>query len=782
MLAAALAPCLAIPAWAQTPAAAPEAPLVLRATPMLSEAVPPNSEHSITFLFGDQMSGRSGLDARVIGHAELRQPGLSVHGNEITYDQMTDVVEVSGGVRINSKGNVYTGTRGQLQVDAFSGFLLHPTYRFLSNGGHGKGKRLDFLDRERARVSDATYTTCVRPGPDWVPDWILRATKLDVDQEEDEGRAQGAVLDFKGVPILALPSMTFGLSDKRRTGWLAPTLGIDSQNGISLTTPYYWNIAPNRDATVTPTVMSRRGINTEGEFRYLESNYHGQVVANFLPSDPLRGENRWSLFTQHSGTYDTGVSALGNVGLNLNINRASDNNYYSDFLGLTPDLTKQLTTRTLLTNGTLTWGRGNFTASLGAQKWQTLQDPTAPITPPYDRLPQLTARWGRINDHGFDYSINGDFSRFHNSFFWTQQPNADRSVVNAQISRPFLKPWGFFTPAASVHASNYRFDGALADGSTSASRLIPTMSLDSGLVFERRARYFGRSFTQTLEPRLKYIYTPYRDQSLIPNYDSGAYDFNFATIWADNAFAGDDRVVDNNLVTAGVTSRLLDPDTGAEALRLDFAQRYRFSPQQVVLPGGTPEARGWSDMMLGAGIHWTPKWSMDTVVQYNYDTRQSTRSTISTRYQPSAFHVLNLTYRNDRILNTKSVGVGWQWPLGDIFGSGRRSELGTRRTGGGSCSGRWYSVGRLDYDLVGKTMSNAIAGFEYDTGCWIGRIVFEKLQNGLGTSTSRIMFQLEFKGLTSLGTSPLSSLRDNIRGYQTLPQQLAPPSRFTNYE
>lgn len=774
-------PLAAAAAPAQAPAA--NAPLALRATPMLSEKLPPRSEHPITFLMGDQMSGRSGLDAKVIGDAELRQPGLSVHAHEITYDQMTDVVQISGGVRINSAGNQYTGTQGQLQVDAFSGFLLHPTYRFLATGGHGEGKKLTFIDRDRASIADGTYTTCVRPGPDWVPDWILRAAKLDVDQEEDEGHATDAVLDFKGVPILAVPSITFGLSDKRRTGWLPPTLALDSQSGISVTTPYYWDIAPNRDATITPTVMSRRGVNTEGEFRYLESNYNGKITADFMPDDRLRNANRWALFTQHSGTYDSGLSAIGKFGLNLNINHASDDNYYSDFLATGSGFNQLLTTRTLLTNGALTWGRGNFSASIGAQKWQTLQDPTAPITPPYDRLPQLTAHWGRINDGGFDYAVNGDFSRFHNSFFYTQQPNADRSVLNAQISRPFVAPWGFLTPAAKVHASDYRFfDGTLADGATTANRLIPTVSLDSGLVFERNASYFGRAFTQTLEPRLKYIYTPYRDQSLIPNYDSGAYDFNFATIWADNAFAGDDRVVDNNLVTAGVTSRLLDPETGAEALRLDFAQRYRFSPQQVTLPGTSPEARGWSDIMLGAGIHWTPKWSMDTVVQYNLDTRQSTRSSVSTRYQPSAFHVLNLTYRNDRILNTKSVGVGWQWPLGDIFGGGSHSELGTTRTGGGSCSGRWYSIGRLDYDLIGKTVSNLIAGFEYDTGCWIGRIVLEKLQNGLGTSTSRIMFQLEFKGLTSVGTSPLSTLRDNIRGYETLPRLATPPSRFTNYE
>ena len=774
VVAAALA-CLAGVALAQPAAQPDEAPLRLRATPMLAEKLPPGQPSAI-FVSGDEITGRADLETTVQGHAELRRPGLAVWGDTLGFDQGTDVATAIGHVRVNSKGDRYTAREGQLQVDAFEGFLLQPTYRLLVNDAHGDAARIDFQDRDRATLTEANYTTCVRPGPDWVPDWILRADKLTLDREDDVGQAEGAVLDFKGVPILPVPSLRFPLSDARQSGWLPPTMGLDSTSGLLLSVPWYWNIAPNRDATFTPTLMSRRGVELGGEFRYLENNYQGSAAGNLMPGDRLRQRTRWGLFTRHSGTYETGLSSVGSLGLALNLNRVSDNDYWRDFNGRG----MPLTTRLLASDGGLSWGRGDWSVNLRALKWQTLQDVTAPIVPPYDRLPQLSARWGRMNDGGLDYSVDLDATRFRADSFWTGQPNADREFVHAQLSRPVLRPWGFFTPKVQLHASHYQFDRPLADGRTAAGRVLPTLSLDSGLVFERDARYFGRAFTQTLEPRLKYVYTPYRDQNGLPNYDSGLYDFNFATIWADNIFAGNDRIVDNNLITAGLTSRLLDPQTGAEALRLSVAQRYRFTPQQVVLPGGAPSDKGLSDLMLGAGITWDPHWAFDSVVQYNRETNRSTRTTVQARYSPGPFRTLSAAYRLQRDLANESVDVGWQWPLGG--GPGGRGELGTTRQGGGSCSGRWYSVGRLNYSMNDRRLIEGLLGFEYDAGCWIGRVVLEKVNSSLTSSTKRIMFQLELVGLSRLGSSPLRSLRNSIPHYQLLRQETTSPSRFTDYE
>ena len=765
---------LAGPALAQTE------PLTLRATPLLAEDLPDNVNPP-TVVYGDRITGRTDLETVIEGRAELRQPGRVAFGDKLVYDETTDTATLTDGARVNAEGDRYTATSGQLRLDAMEGFLLQPTYRFLATGAHGASERIDMLDRDRSRVWQGTYTTCERygDGADWRPDWLLRADRLDLDREDDEGRAYGAVLEFKGVPILPVPTMSFPLGEQRKSGWLPPLIGLDNRSGLNLAVPHYWNIAPNRDATVTPGIMTRRGVDVQGEFRYMEVGYQGRLNANWMPNDRLRGGlNRWGYFVRHNGSHDTGIDGIGNVGVGLNLNRVSDNDYWRDFTrnGVA------LTTRLLANDGMLSWGRGDFSFNARALKWQTLQDVNAPILPPYDRLPQLVARWGRLNDRGFDYSVVGDFTRFHADPLLTRQVNADRAFVQAQVARPFTRPWGFLTPKLQLHATQYNFDGPLADGSSSASRVLPTFSLDGGLVFERDARYFGRAFRQTLEPRLMYVYTPYRDQSRLPVYDTGAYDFNFATIWAENAFAGNDRIVDNNLVTGGLTTRLLDPETGAEAVRLAVAQRYRFSGQQVVMPGGAPTTPGWSDLMLGASINWTPQWGLDTVVQYNLDTRTSTRTTVQGRYSPGPYRTVSMAYRHQRDLNSESVDVGWQWPLSQR--AGRRGELGsTARASGGSC-GRsdWYSVGRLNYDLHGRQLTEGLLGIEYDAGCWIGRLVVEKLHSSLTSSTKRILFQIEFVGLSRLGSDPLSRLRNTIPRYRYLRDDVTPPSRFTEYE
>ncbi|MDO5693395.1 MAG: LPS-assembly protein LptD [Pseudomonadota bacterium] len=751
-------------------------PLQLQATPLLAEQVP-RSAHSPLIVEGDRITGRTDLETVVEGDARLRQPGRVARADRLVYDATTDIATVTGDVRINAEGDRYTATSGQLQLDSMEGFLLQPTYQFLATGAHGQAERLDLLDRDRARITQGTYTTCRRDGPDWMPDWILRADRLHLDREDDEGLAEGAVLEFKGAPILPLPAMSFPLSERRKSGWLPPTIGLDSKSGLDLSVPYYWNIAPNRDATLTPAVMMRRGVELGAEFRYLEDNYQGSINASLMPNDRLRQRQRWAYFTRHGGYYDTGIAGIGTLGVALNLNRVSDNDYWRDFSRGGP----VLTTRLLGSEGAVSWARGDFSLAARALKWQTLQDVNAPIIPPYDRLPQLVGRWARLNDRGFDYSVDADFTRFRSDRFWTRQPNADRGFMHAQLARPFTRSWGFLTPKVQLHASSYRFDAPLTTGATSAHRVLPTLSLDGGLVFERDARYFGRDFLQTLEPRLMYVYTPYRDQNHLPNYDSGAYDFNFATIWSENAFAGHDRIVDNNLVTSGLTTRLLDAETGAEAVRLAIAQRYRFSGQQVVLPGGTPTGRGLSDIMLGAAINWSPRWAFESVMQYNPDTQRSTRTTVHARYSPGKFRTVSAAYRHQRDLESEHLDVGWQWPLGDLVG--RRGELGTTTsTSGGGCNGRWYSVGRLNYSLRESRLVDAILGLEYDAGCWIGRVVLEKLHSSTTSSTKRIMFQLEFVGLSRLGTNSLRTLRNNIPRYQYLREEVTPPSRFSAYE
>ncbi len=769
------------PASASAAATAADAAPALRASPLLQERIPEEVRPQLPiFVRGDRVSGQPDINATVEGNAELRRGDTIIHADRLDYEVPEDLAKARGNVRINRAGNVYEGSQLELRVDAFSGFFDDASYRFLANGAYGDASRVDFIDRDRAIVRDATYTTCQRNDEStWRPAWIVRAKTIRLDTAEEVGTAEGGVLEFMGVPVLPVPgSFTFPLSDKRKSGLLPPTMGIDSVSGAVYSQPYYWNIAPNRDATITPTVMAKRGVSLGGEFRYLEPTYSGELRGDYMPSDRLRDRDRWGLGLKHRGTIDTGIGAIG---LNVDVNRVSDDNYWRDFSTRTNGGINQLTQRLLPADASLTWGRNDMSLSLRTLRWQTLQDVNAPIVPPYDRMPQI--HWGYTPSQlpgGFDGSVEADYTNFHADRALTGQPNARRTYAMAQFSRPFLAPAGFLTPRVQFHATQYDFDSSLVStGRNTASRVLPTFSLDSGVVFERDARYFGRNFVQTLEPRAFYTYTPYRDQSMIPVYDTAANDFNFATIYTENGYSGSDRIADNNLLTLGVTTRFLDADTGAEAARFGIAQRVRFSDQKVVMPGESPVSERLSDVLLGAGINWTRQWGFDSTVQYNPKTERSIRTTIGARYNPSDYRTVSAAYRLQRG-TSEQIDVGWQWPINDLWGDKGR-DLGPGRGQGG---GRWYSVGRLNYSLQDRKLVDTVIGFEYDSCCWIGRVVLERLQSSVTTATTRLLFQIEFVGFSrlSLGSDPIQALKQNIPRYQYLREQVTPPSRFTNYD
>ena len=769
--------------------AAPSAPLALKSSPLLAEGVSrAPGEEGPTFVFGDRVSGRPDLETVIEGNAELRRGATSLRADRIEYYQPDDQLKTRGNVRINNAGNRFEGPELELKLDRFEGFFTTPSYRFLSNGGNGQASRVDFIDDKHLTAHNATYTTCEKGNEaSWQPAWQLTAKRVDFDMEEEVGVATGAVVRFKEVPILAFPKVSFPLSDKRKSGLLPPTLGLGSLNGFEIKQPYYFDIAPNRDATFSPTVMTKRGVDLAGEFRYLDPTYKGQVSANVMPGDKLRDRDRWSYSLQHLGAIDTGISGIGALGLNLNLNRVSDNDYWRDF----PVATGQVTQRLLTQDATLSWNRGYFSSSLRALKWQTLQDVNSPIIPPYDRLPQLTADYTRVDaplaglGSGFDWSLQGDYTRFSADRSLTKQPDANRAFTRLQLSRPWLAPWGYITPKVQLHATSYQFDAPLANGATTASRVVPTFSLDAGVQFERDTSLFGRSFTQTLEPRAFYVRTPFRDQSYLPNYDSGVSSFNFATVFTENAFVGNDRISDANLLTLGLTSRLLDPATGVEAVRLGVAQRLSFSDQQVSLPplgtlpvpGALPVTDRISDLLVGATVNWVPQWSFDGTVQYNPKLKQSELASIGLRYNPSNYRTLSAAFRRQRGIS-EQIDVGWQWPINDLWGD-KGKDLGAGRGQGG---GRYYTVGRLNYSTLDKKLVDAVVGLEYDGCCWIGRVVLQRSQNSTAASNTRLLFQLEMVGFSRIGSSPLETLKTSVPRYEYLRDKISPPSRFTTYD
>jgi LPS-assembly protein len=774
----------------QAAPAAPWSGLVLRSSPLLEEAISPRQEQEgAIYLQGQRLRVRPDLDMVIEGEASIRKPGVSIQAGELFFDQSQDEVEATGQVRLSRPGSLLTGPKLKLQIDSFQGTLTEPTFELYKSGAYGQAAQIEFVDDQRAIVREASYTTCRRtPGPEWLPSWVLKATRLNLDEEESTVRAEGVLLRFQDVPVLGIPAITFPLTTDRKSGLLPPVVGITTTSGVELAQPYYVDIAPNRDATVTTHLMSKRGVAVDTEFRYLERDYSGQARLNLMPTDSLRDQTRWGWSSQHGGSFDTGLDSVGRIGLGLNLNRVGDDNYWRDF----PRSGLVLTQRLLPSTGVLSWGRGNFSMSAQVQRWQTLQDINAPITPPYDRAPQIGLRYGQWQADGLDWSVQADTTRFEASYdriplapsaVRPVPRNGERSFVLAQVSRPWIRPWGFVTPKLQMHATRYQLDHELISGERSANRVLPTLSLDSGLVYERETQWFGRGVTQTLEPRAFYARTPFRDQSLLPVYDTGPTDFNLSTIYSENIYVGQDRLVDNDALTLGVTSRFFDANNGAEMLRVGMAQRIRFSQQQVVLPGLSAAAAGLSDLLLGAGVRWDDRWALDATVQINSQTDRVSRSTLQGRYSPSPYRVLNAAYRLNQGVS-EQIDLGWQWPLGDLLGRRDTTEESawTRTPGQGLGPDRWYSVGRLNFSLNESRMVDSLLGLEYDGGCWIGRIAFERIQSTVTTATSRLLFQLEFIGLARVGASPLNALRNNIPRYQNLRDSTVEPSRFQHYE
>ncbi|WP_285414714.1 LPS assembly protein LptD [Variovorax sp. efr-133-TYG-130] len=761
-----------------------DAPMTLRRTPQLAETIPP-AERGMrpSLVDGDRLYGRPDLEVVVEGDASLRRGETRITADRLTYQPPGDLATATGNVRLNQAGSVYEGPQLQLKVESFEGFFEHVRYTLLGTGAHGDAERIDFVDANVSVARHATYTTCLRENyAGWVPAWMLSAVTLTTDNQTNLATATDAQISFLGVTTPSLPSVSFPLNNARQSGLLPPVIGFDTTNGFEYLQPYYWNIAPNRDLTLYPEIMSNRGVNLGTEFRYLEKNYSGQIRIDEMPSDSLRDRNRWGLWASHNQKLDPKPFGLDSLSTSFNINRVSDDDYWRDF-----SHTPTLTSRQLTNEADLNWTKGDWSGQARTLSYQTLQYAASPITPSYNRVPQVTANYTKYDWHGLDVSGTLDYTRFQVDSAYAptlngiKQPDGERVVGNLQISRPWVTPGGYVIPKLLLHTASYQLASPLADGRTSITSVVPTVSLDSGLVFERDASLFGSAWRQTLEPRAFYVHTPYRDQSQLPVYDTAANDISFATLYTENAFSGNDRVSDTNTLTTGVTTRLIDPVTGAESARFGIAQRFRFSDQNVTLPGGTAVTDHSGDFIFGGQVHWNPKWSIDGLAQYNMDTGKSTRDALTLRYTPAQYHTLTAAFRyqadstataND---GTKTVDFNWQWPLSDLTGG---------LMGGKSATdpGRWYAVGRLSYSLHDRALSDSLVGAEYNACCWVGRIVLERLVTGRTTPDTRLMFQIQFNGFGNIGSNPTSTLLQNIQGYQPLNQSTQQPSRFTNYD
>lgn len=728
----------------------------------------------------DKLTGQGENETVAEGSVVVRRADTTLWADKLTYWQIEDEAEAEGNVKMTRGQDVVTGPKARMKLSESVGWFEQPVYSIhheaqpgtkrLASTGSGEADRIDFEGENHYRLKNATYSTCEAP-----PDWYFKAGEMTLDYDREEGEAKHAQLYFKDVPIFYLPYGGFPLNNNRKSGFLPPTIGVNNRTGFDLSVPYYWNIAPNYDATISPRLMSRRGVQLGGEFRYLFSNItgdgNGSIRAEYLPSDRVTGEDRTGYSIKHEQRFTSKFSGA------LDVNGVSDDQYFKD-------LSTRLTTTSqtyLVRQGTLSYAGDWWTAGALVQRYQTLQDVIGTrIDEPYRRLPQLTLNAVRPEVYGTQFDFKSEYVNFRNPD--TTLPEGQRLYAYPQLSLPLQTSSIYLIPKIGVSYTQYKLDRRLSaapvDAQDSITRTLPIFSVDSGLTLERDSSWLGRAATQTLEPRVYYLRVPAKNQDQIPVFDTSPLDFNFATIFAENLYSGIDRIADANQLTAAVTSRFIDSETGSEIVRAGLGQRYYFREQTVGLPNEVKRTEKTADVLAAFSGRVLPNTFFDSALQYNPRDQRTERYNIALRYQPGYAQVLNLSYRflNDRAPTasefTDANGTVQTIGLRDLDLSGQWPLL-----------GRWYGVGRFNYSLRQSRLIELIAGVEYNAGCWVMRAVAQRFAAGAsGTSqvgldptvptsyTTAFFLQLELNGFSQIGTNPLDVLKRSISGYGRINQ------------
>ena len=718
----------------------------LKAQPTLVLTPPSVKEDLPLFLEADRLQGHNDRETEATGEVRLRRRGQAVHADRLRYDKPENEVTADGNVRIEQGPTVVEGARLKYHLETDRGFMEGPRYTlhkspdpggqrqpFRESDARGTAERILFEGPNQYRAQRAEYTACA-PGND---DWFLKAGELAIDKDRDLGVARDASIVFMGAPIFYSPYLSFSLHQERKSGFLAPHYGSTDKGGAELTIPYYWNIAPNRDATISPRVMTRRGVLVHGQFRYLEQNYLGEARVEVLPEDKVRdGIRRDAYFIRHNHTLPNGWYGR------LNLQKVSDDTYFTDLSTQIATTSQVLLPREGVLGGTGVWGgTGTYAFNGLAQRWQTLQaDPRALITPPYNRQPQLTLSATRQDVLHSDFDFIGQYVGFDH----TSLVNGRRTLAYPSLSLPLQTAYAHITPKLGLNVTHYALDPNAA-GLPDQTRTVPLFTTDSGVVFERLAALGGTAFLQTLEPRLYYVYIPFRDQSRIPVFDSGQQDINFATIYSENQFSGWDRINDANQVTLGVSSRLISADTGSERLRAGLAQRFYFATQRVTLPGAPARTSSSSDLLAAFSGAVAPSWTMDAGWQYSTNFSQTQRFNVGTRYLPRPGRVLNLSYR-ETLNSLRQTDVSAQWPVAQ----------------------GWTGLARWNYSLRDSRTVEGLLGAEYNGDCWVLRVVAHRFATATQQASTTLFVQLELNGVSRIGSNPLETLKRNIGGYARL--------------
>ncbi|HEY9101254.1 LPS-assembly protein LptD [Chitinimonas sp.] len=676
-----------------------------------------------TTLLADKVEGTNGKEIVARGHVQADQDGRRIEADWMKLFQDTSEIRAGDKTRITQDKDVIEGGELYLKNDTRTGELATPKYQLGERAGRGDAVKLLFEGPSKYRFQNARFTTC-SVGQD---DWFIRARDLELDYTTNIGTARNSTIEFKGVPFLYSPYLDFTLDGSRKSGFLAPSFGSGS-GGVEITTPYYWNIAPNMDATISPRVMSQRGVLLGTEFRYLGQSYGGQITAETISDDRKFGGSRTAVSSQHRQDFAPGWHG------EWNLQKVTDDRYFADF----GDKISVASQTFLPREGYISYGQPGFAAVLRMQRYQTLQDPSNPVAIPYARLPQLTVNYQAPLPSPYRLDLQSEAVSFHHP----TQLDGKRALVYPSFSVPLEQAWGFVTPKVGAHLTRYNLD----DGRT-INRNLPIFSVDSGLFFDRESTFMGQDVVQSLEPRLYYLRIPYRDQAAIPNFDSGLADFNFAQMFSENQYTGSDRINDANQLTMAVTSRLFEADTGIERARVAIGQRFYFSPQRVTLnEAARADSVKSSDLIATVGGQPYDNWWLDASIQTAADGGETRKSSLNLRYQPENGKLLNLRYRLDKLTNIKQFDISAQWPI----------------------NRNWNVVARQNWSIQDRRSLERLFGLEYNGGCWVFRMVTQRFVTSNNQTSSPFFVQLELNEVGRIGSNPLQTLKDSIPGYTKL--------------
>ena len=657
--------------------------------------------------------------------SQVNKENKTVTANYTEYDDISktfslkeNVIYQDASSKISSQTAEFSYTDGTILFD-------EAEFQLNKNNSRGNAKKIQITRNGELLLSDVKYTTC----PIGSNDWNIEAKNIEINTEDGIGKANNLALRFKGIPILYAPQLTFPIGDIRKTGFLAPEIGNGGRNGNEIRLPWYWNIAENYDATLTPRILTSRGIQYGTEFRYLTERNEGNIQIEYLANDTQFGESRYNMSLNHSGFFKNGWRT------SLDYNQASDGQYFEDLGG-----SLNTTSITHLNKSAIfDIHKRNWSLSGRFQDYQTIDEDISLTDRPYRRLPQINATITYPQKPlGIQSRTDIEVVYFDRKIGVTGW----RSNAEHQIDWSIKNSGWFINPNITLQHTQYNLKKHQYNQYSNTSRTLPIISFDAGMFFERSINDSGK-WIQTLEPRLLYLNTPYRDQSHIPIFDTIEPDLNLVQLFRKNRFVGKDRIADAKQISVGLTTRLMNKNSGKEAITASIGQAIYLNDQKVSLPNQNLISSNSSDYVAELHFLLYKNFNFDYGHQWGSNGDGVKRSQARLQYRPASNKIINLGY-SFRRGSLEQTDLSWSWPVSDT----------------------WNFVGRYNYSLRDNKALEQFYGLEYENCCWGLRLVYRQyLSTRNGLEDSSFGLQLILKGLANIGARADRLLERGILGY-----------------